>query len=95
MTTGTGQEPTRAQAEGLTDIEAGILDFERGWWKHPGRKEGAIREELDLSPTLYYAALNRVIDRPEALAYDPLLVRRLQRLRAARVAQRSARRAQG
>jgi hypothetical protein len=33
-----------------------------------------------------------VIDRPEALAHDPLLVKRLRRLRAARQRARSARR---
>ena len=42
--------------------------------------------------TRYYQVLNALIDRPEALAFDPLLVRRLRRLRAARQRARSARR---
>jgi hypothetical protein len=34
--------------------------------------------------------LNRLIDRPEALAYDPMLVRRLRRLRDSRRRRRVA-----
>lgn len=67
-----------------------MLELERSWWKHPGRKEGTIREQFDISPTRYYAALNRLIDRPEALAADPMLVKRLRRLRDARRLQRTA-----
>jgi hypothetical protein len=45
-----------------------------------------------MSSTRYYQVLNALIDRPEALEADPLLVRRLRRLRSARQRQRSARR---
>lgn len=76
----------------LDDRQRQILAFERQWWKFAGAKEGEIRETFDLSSTRYYQALNALIDLPEALEYDPLLVRRLRRLRAARAQQRSARR---
>jgi hypothetical protein len=69
-----------------------ILAFERLWWKYAGAKEQAIREQFDMSATRYYQVLNALIDKPEALAADPLLVKRLRRLRAARQRQRSARR---
>lgn len=69
-----------------------ILDFEREWWKYAGAKEQAIREAFDLSPTRYYQLLNRIIDDEEALAYDPMLVKRLRRMRAARQRQRAAKR---
>jgi hypothetical protein len=69
-----------------------MLDFERQWWKYAGAKEQAVRENFDMSATRYYQVLNALIDRPEALAHDPLLVRRLRRLRATRQRQRSARR---
>jgi hypothetical protein len=69
-----------------------ILDFERGWWKSPGRKELAVRERFGLSPARYYQLLNRLIEQPEALGYDPMLVRRLRRLRDARRRKRFARR---
>jgi hypothetical protein len=69
-----------------------ILAFERQWWKYAGAKETAVREKFDMSATRYYQVLNALIDRPEALEEDPLLVRRLRRLRAARQRQRSARR---
>ncbi len=61
-----------------------ILDFEREWWKHPGTKQHAVRERFGLSPARYYQLLNRLMDDDEALAYDPMLVKRLRRLRAAR-----------
>ncbi len=76
----------------LSERDRGILDFERQWWKYAGAKETAVREKFDMSSTRYYQVLNALIDRPEALAHDPLLVRRLRRLRAARQRQRSARR---
>jgi hypothetical protein len=74
----------------LTDDELAMLDLEAGWWKHAGAKDTHIRERFDISPTVYYARLNRLIDRPEALAADPMTVRRLQRLREQRRQQRSA-----
>lgn len=68
-----------------------ILDFERGWWQDTGPKERAIRSRFGLSPARYYQLLNRLIDSPEALRYDPMLVRRLRRVRTARRRQRFAR----
>jgi hypothetical protein len=86
---------TSPQPEGsgeLSSRDAAMLDFERQWWKYAGAKEQAVREKFDMSATRYYQVLNALIDRPEAIAHDPLLVRRLRRLRATRQRQRSARR---
>lgn len=80
------------EGSGLTDREQEILAFERQWWKYAGAKEQAIRELFDMSATRYYQVLNALIDRPDALAADPMLVKRLRRLRAARQRARSARR---
>jgi len=77
---------------GLTETETGILAFEKQWWQYPGTKEKTIREMFAVSPTRYYQLLNEIIDKPAALAVDPLLVRRLRRLRASRQRARSARR---
>jgi Protein of unknown function (DUF3263) len=79
-------------APSLSDRDRAILEFERQWWKYAGAKETAVRESFDMSATRYYQVLNALIDRPEALQADPLLVRRLRRLRATRQKQRSARR---
>lgn len=79
-------------AGGLSQRDREILEFERHWWKYAGAKEQAVREKFDMSSTRYYQVLNALIDRPEALEADPLLVRRLRRLRASRQRQRSARR---
>jgi hypothetical protein len=76
----------------LGERDREILEFERQWWKYAGAKETAIRESFDMSATRYYQVLNALIDRPEALVEDPLLVRRLRRMRAERQRSRSARR---
>jgi hypothetical protein len=76
----------------LTDLDTATLDFEGQWWKYAGAKEAAIRDAFDESTTRYYQRLNALIERPEALAHDPMLVRRLRRLRDARARQRDARR---
>ena len=82
-------------AEELSERDRAILDFERQWWKYAGAKEQAVRELFDMSATRYYQLLNALIDRPEALAYDPMLVKRLRRMRQTRQRARSARRLGG
>jgi Protein of unknown function (DUF3263) len=76
----------------LSARDAEILAFERQWWKFAGAKEQAVRDKFGMSATRYYQTLNALIDQPEALAQDPLLVKRLRRLRASRQRARSARR---
>jgi hypothetical protein len=76
----------------LSVRDADILAFERQWWKFAGAKEQAIRDKFGMSATRYYQVLNALIDKPEALAQDPLLVKRLRRLRATRQRNRSAKR---
>jgi hypothetical protein len=76
----------------LSERDREILAFERQWWRYAGAKEQAIRELFDMSGTRYYQVLNGLIDRPAALAHDPMLVKRLRRLRSARQRARSARR---
>lgn len=78
--------------EGLTRREYDVLAFERQWWKYAGSKEDAIKELFSMSATRYYQVLNTLVDRPEALAADPMLVKRLRRLRASRQKARAARR---
>ena len=87
----TSGEAARAASE-LSDRDQRILAFERLWWKYAGAKEQAVREQFDMSATRYYQVLNALIDRPEALAVDPMLVKRLRRLRSSRQRARSARR---
>lgn len=79
-------------ASTLTDQDRSILALELLWWQHPGAKDNAIRAQFDMSATRYYQELNRLIDREDALAHDPLLVKRLRRIRDARQRSRSARR---
>ena len=81
-----------AAGSSLSQRDRQILEFERQWWKYAGAKEQAIRELFDMSATRYYQIINALIDNPDALAFDPMLVKRLRRMRAARQRARSARR---
>ena len=83
-------DPTHAPSE-LTERDIAILAFERQWWKHAGAKEEAIRAEFGLSAARYYQLLGVLIDSPLALVHDPMLVKRLQRMRHARAEARSRR----
>ncbi len=85
-------DSTATSTGGLSERDCEILAFERQWWKYAGAKEQAVRDLFDMSATRYYQVLNALIDRPDALAHDPMLVKRLRRLRAARQRARSARR---
>ncbi len=92
MDTAQALHPMEAQPEGLSCREREMLAFERQWWRYAGAKEQAIREQFGSSATRYYQDLNNLIDRPEALAADPMLVKRLRRLRSGRQRARAARR---
>ncbi|MBE7699251.1 DUF3263 domain-containing protein [Oerskovia sp. Sa1BUA8] len=87
-----GTDEASATGPGLSTRDQEILAFERQWWKYAGAKEQAVRELFDMTATRYYQALNTLIDSPAALAHDPMLVKRLRRMRSTRQRARSARR---
>jgi hypothetical protein len=78
-------------APALPERETAILEFERTWWSHPGAKEEAIRDVFGVSAARYYQLLNAVIDSPDAVRHDPMLIKRLQRARDARTRARATR----
>ena len=84
-------ENNEIQSSGLTDLEVRILDFESNWWRFAGAKESAIKELFDLTAPRYYQLIKDLIDRDDAMAAAPMLVKRLRRLREARMQARSAR----
>jgi hypothetical protein len=79
-----------SNGSGLSEFENKMLDFERQWWRYAGAKESAIKELFDLTPPAYYQMLNNLIDREDALNAEPILVKRLRRLRESRTAARSS-----
>ena len=83
---------TTSATSGLSERDEQVLAFERQWWKYAGAKESAIRELFDMSATRYYQVLNALIDDPAALAHDPMLIKRLRRMRSSRQRARTARR---
>jgi hypothetical protein len=76
----------------LSDVERRVLAFERQWWRYAGAKEQAIHDEFQMSPTRYFQVLNALIDTPAALVAEPMLVKRLRRVRASRQRDRAQRR---
>ncbi|MDO4717707.1 MAG: DUF3263 domain-containing protein [Propionibacteriaceae bacterium] len=85
----------QAETSGLTEVEEQMLDFEKSWFTSPEPKEQGIVQRFGCSSARYYQQLNALIDRPEALEYSPLLVKRLRRLRSQRQVARSAKRLHG
>lgn len=65
----------------LTERDKAILEFERCWWTLGGPKEALILERFELSAGRYYQILNELLESDVAHEYDPLVVRRLRRLR--------------
>ena len=94
-TSAAAEQPTPAGSAALSERDAAILEFERGWWRHGGAKESAVAELFGLTATRYYQVLNALIDTPAALEADPMLVKRLRRLRTSRQQARMARRLPG
>lgn len=84
-------ENNEVEGSTLTELEAKILNFEANWWRFAGAKESAIKDLFDLNATRYYQLLNDLIDRDDALTASPMLVKRLRRLREARMQARAAR----
>ena len=82
--------PINDSAAGLSELEIKMLEFERTWWRHAGAEESSIKELFNLTPPAYYQLLNNLIDRPAALMAEPLLVKRLLRLREQRTSSRSS-----
>jgi len=75
----------------LSELELSILAFERQWWRHAGAKESSIKENFNLAPAAYYQLLSVLIDKDVAYELEPMLIKRLRRLRDVR----SSKRAQG
>ncbi len=65
----------------LTERDRAILDFERTWWSMTGPKEAHIKEQFELSAARYYQILGELLESTDAYDYDPLVVRRLRRMR--------------
>jgi hypothetical protein len=65
----------------ITERQQAILDFERSFWTYDDPKEALIRARFHCPADEYYAELNDLLELPEAMAHDPLVVRRLQRQR--------------
>lgn len=81
--------PGNLHAMALTERDRAILDFERSWWSESGPKETAIQERFELSATRYYQILGELLESDDAVEYDPLMVRRLRRLRDRRRRERT------
>lgn len=68
----------------LTERQTAIIEFEAGWFLLDEDRHAAIRARFAVSPDDYTRELNELIDLPAAMNADPLVVRRLRRLRERR-----------
>ena len=84
----TADEENTSQEE-LTDFEKSVLEFERNWYVYGGAKDYAIRERFDMSASRYFHALGTLLDKPAAYIADPILIKRLRRIRESRQKERS------
>ena len=66
---------------GLTERQKSIIEFERTAWQTDISKETAIRHLFTISPSRYYQIRDELIDLPEAMKFDPMVIRRLQKQR--------------
>lgn len=89
------ERPVKPEEHGssgdLTARERGVMAFERQWWKASGEKERAVRELFDMSLTHYGRLLDALVDKPAAVRADPMLIKRLSRVRKNRQHAGSAR----
>jgi Protein of unknown function (DUF3263). len=75
----------------LSSEDLSLLAFEKANTRNTPAKVERIRDTFGLSAARYYQRLHRIIDNPHALEAEPMLVRRLLRLRAVRGAVRTVR----
>lgn len=68
----------------INERQQAMLEFERSFWTYDEPKEALIRARFQCSADEYYSELNELLELPEAIAHDPLVVRRLQRQRIRR-----------
>lgn len=68
----------------ISERHQAMLEFERTFWTYDEPKESLIRARFQCSADEYYVELNELLEQPEAIAHDPLVVRRLQRQRVRR-----------
>ena len=74
----------------LSKLEMQLIEFERTWWSDDQPKDAAVAEQFSLTTAEYYEQLHALIDSDEALEHDPLVVRRLRRMRDRRRRERFA-----
>lgn len=77
----------------MTDDERTAIRLATAHYAHPAVRETHALEQLDLTPTRFWALVHRLIDRSDVVAEMPMESGQLRRLRAARRRHRSAPRA--
>jgi hypothetical protein len=75
----------------MTDDERRMLDLAGQRWNYAGSLEQRVRDEFGISLTRFWQRVNALIDTKEALAYSPVTVNRLRRLRSVRASARASR----
>ena len=79
----------------MTEEERRMLDLAGQRWNYPGSLEQKVRDEFGISLTRFWQIINQLVDTEKALAYAPITVNRLRRLREGRGVSRAARARRG
>lgn len=61
-----------------------MLTMAGATYKRQGSRESDISKLFNVSPTAFYQQLNQLLEREEALAWNPMLVNRLRAQRGSR-----------
>lgn len=78
-----------APDDGLSDHDKAVIDFAKTAPRLAGTRVNAIREQFNYGETTYFMKLNRLLDDPKAMEYDPHTIQRYQRIREDRMVKRT------
>lgn len=74
----------------LTQQDRAILELEQAYPRLTGKKQDAIRHELDLTLTRYQQRLRWLVTQPEAVSAYPMVCARVQRVHQRKADERAA-----
>lgn len=61
----------------LTDRDQQMLTMAGAHYQRQGARESDVRKLFTITPTAFYQRINQLLDLEDALAWNPLLVKRL------------------
>lgn len=85
-------EPRATMTHVLAPTDRAVLDLAARTYRHEGAREQAAHDELGMTAARFWQRVNHLCDDPGAYAAEPVLIKRLRRIRNTRQADRTVRR---